>query len=115
MRPPIALPAAIAAAALVACGGSDPPSPASMFISLGSLQCTGGGRSLPVLRAELEAAGVPVLAASCGSDGLARPAVCGVGDGRIAIMEIAPADVAAATPLGYAPLSLLPDASAGPC
>jgi hypothetical protein len=115
MRPPITLLVSIAAAALVACGGADPPSAKSMFISLGSLQCTGGGTSLPVLRAELEAAGVPVLAASCGSDGLARPAVCGIGDGRIAIMEFAQLDVAAATALGYAPLSLLPDASAGPC
>lgn len=104
------------AAALLACGGEDAAlPPTAMFVSLGSLQCSGGGATLPALLAELEAAGVRVLASSCGSDGLARPAVCGIGDGRIAIVEIPGADAVAATALGYAPLSLLPDVTAGPC
>jgi hypothetical protein len=114
MRKPIAI--LTAAAALLACGGGDALLPSTaMFVSLGSLQCSGGGTTLPALQADLEAAGVRVLASSCGSDGLPRLTICGVGDGRIAIFEIAQTDEDAATALGYAPLSLLPEATAGPC
>jgi hypothetical protein len=119
------LPALLALLGLAACGGGgsgsgdgggEPsPAPAALFISLGSLQCTGGGTTLVALERALQAAGVQPLSASCGFDGLVRPAVCGIPDGRIAIFEVPAAQSATGIALGYAALSQLPGASRGPC
>jgi len=106
------------ASLLAACGGgSDPilpdptPVPATaVYKSLGSVQCTGGGNTLPVIQKQLTDAGVIVLAASCGIDGLGHVAVCGADDGKIAIFEIPPPQVSAALALLFASLVNLPDA-----
>lgn len=85
----------------------------SVFKSLGSLQCSGGGQTLPALASTLSNGGVPVLASRCGSDGRMYPAMCGAADGRIGIFDIAAGDAAAAAKLGFRPLG--PDARDRPC
>lgn len=76
--------------ALASCGGaSDPVDPTVVvYKSLESLQCVGGGKSIEEIEALARAAGVHVRGSSCGVDGLVRAAVCGVGDGRIALLDI---------------------------
>jgi hypothetical protein len=109
---------ALAAAVSSACGGGDggaPEAPLAMFKSLGSLQCSGGGASLPALERQLLDAGVQVLAASCGLDGNAYIALCGAPDGRIGVFDLAAQHAAVARALGFAPLSDLPAAVRVPC
>src|SRR5690349_8056169 len=106
----------LAATVLAGCGGGDDPSPpVSVFKSLGSVQCTGGGTSVAALQQQLAAAGVNALAASCGDDGLAHVTVCGATDGRIGIVDIPAAQLDAAAALGFARLSNLPDAVRRAC
>ncbi|WP_306532458.1 hypothetical protein [Geobacter sp.] len=108
----------IAASLLSSCGddsNSSQPTATTLYISMGSLQCTGGGTSLPELERQLTGAGVPIHSSSCGIDGQARAAVCGTPDGRIAIVEVPATQVAAALALGYAPLSDLPNATKVAC
>lgn len=81
-----------------------------LFQSMGSRQCSGGGRTLAALVDPLRAAGVEVLRAECGHDGRMRVALCGAADGRIAIVEIRPAQLAQAQALGFSPLRQLPQA-----
>lgn len=109
----------IVAGLLAACGGgnSDPilPDPmtllpATVYKSLGSVQCTGGGTTLAGIQKQLTDAGVTVLTSSCGTDGLASPAVCGAGDGKIAIFDIPPPQLSAALALSFGNLTSLPDA-----
>ena len=110
------------ASLLAACGGGNDPSlpdltpvPANaVYKSLGSVQCTGGGTTLAVIQKQLTDAGVTVLAASCGIDGLGHVAVCGADDGKIAIFDIAPPQVSAALALSFASLANLPDAKKTP-
>ena len=103
-------------ASLTACGGGeDEDASSKVFKSMGSLQCSGGGVSLAVLQAQLAAANVQVRSGACGTDGLATPAVCGGSDGRIGIFEISPAQAAAASAAGFAPLSTVPAAKTIPC
>jgi hypothetical protein len=105
------------ALAVTACGGGNPEEtpPVAVYKSLGALTCTGGGLGLPAVVKQLSDAGVTPLASSCGNDGLARPAVCGVPDGRIAIIDVAAAQTGAAKALGFAPLSELPMAVKTAC
>lgn len=87
----------------------------SLFRSLDSRQCSGGGTTPQTLAERLRAGGVEVLGVSCGVDGRMRPAMCGAGDGRIAIIEVAADQRARAEALGFAPLERLPDAQRVPC
>lgn len=101
---------------LAACGGgNDEEASSKVFKSMGSLQGSGGGVSLPALQAQLAAANVQVRSAACGTDGLATATVCGAPDGRIGIFEIAPAQAGAAAAAGFSPLSTLPSAKTLPC
>lgn len=86
-----------------------------VFKSFGSVQCHGGGADLATLSGQLLGAGLSVRDATCGSDGLMHMTVCGAGDGRIGIFEIAAGDLSQAEQLGFTPLSQLPDAEASPC
>jgi hypothetical protein len=107
---------AVLITALAACGGNDSPTElVEMYVPLGSLQCTGGGTPLPQWVHKLELAGVQVIASACGQDGKARLAVCGVADGRIAIVQIPRSQSQSAASLGFDWLSTLPDASRLPC
>jgi len=111
----------VAAALLVSCGGGGSsggggaPSVVAVYTSFGSVQCSGGGTTLTELQRELLALGIQVLAARCGLDGLARPAVCGESDGRIAMFDVDEAQVLVLLALGFALLSTLPNATAAPC
>ena len=89
----------IACAALAACGGGAAESPATnvrVYKYVGSVQCTGGGTSLPTMVRQLTDAGIPVISSACGVDGKAYAAVCGGADGRIGILEVAAAQAQAA-------------------
>jgi hypothetical protein len=119
----------LAMAVLSGCGGGDgntPPAPAqappppptpsvSLYKTAGSVQCTGGGLSLPELQRQLNSAEILVLSSACGSDGKMYPAACGAPDGRIGIFQVPEAQAQAAAKLGFAPLSELPDATRVPC
>jgi len=96
-------------------GGSDTPSTVSVAKSLGSLQCSGGGTTVAVLQSQLSSAGVQVLAASCGNDGNAYPALCGAPDGAIAIFDLPASQQAAAQALNFVPLSTFPNAAKAAC
>lgn len=106
----------VAFATLAACEGieSKPPS-VSLYKYVGSVQCTGGGTSLPAMVRQLTDADIPVLASACGVDGNAYAAVCGAADGRIGIVEVPAAQAQAASALGFAPLSSLPAATKVAC
>ncbi|MBU5612423.1 hypothetical protein [Geomonas azotofigens] len=92
-----------------------PPSGTRYYVPLGSLQCTGGGKSVAELEQQLRKAGITVNRTACGVDGRMYPAVCGAPDGRIGIFEI-PADQAgSAAALALQPLSTLPDAAETSC
>jgi hypothetical protein len=108
------LPWALLLAALAASACAATPAPnVTVFKPLGSLQCSGGGQTVPALARALADAGVPVLATRCGSDGRMYAAMCGAADGRIGVFDIAAADAAAAAKLGFRPLT--PDAKDRPC
>lgn len=94
---------AVAATLLAGCGGGGPDElSATVYRATGALQCQGGGQSLASIQALLAAAGVAVHSASCGSDGLAHPALCGVPDGSIAIFEISRPQLPLALQAGFA-------------
>lgn len=103
--------------AIAGCGGgnSAAPIPVAMVKTLGSLQCSGGGSSLSAIVKQLTDAGVGALSSSCGDDGLPRIALCGVPDGRIAIVEVPSDQTSAAQALGFAPLANFPTAVKAAC
>lgn len=100
---------ALAVAPAAACA-SAPPKAVAVYLTLGSRQCQDGGRSLAEVQKMLSEAGVKVLAATCGTDGMAYPAVCGAPDGRIAIVDVPEGQVEAARKLGFSLLSDRPRA-----
>lgn len=100
--------------ALAACAVPS-AAPVSVYKGLGSKQCEGGGSTPERLAEPLQQAGIPVRTLACGHDGRVRAAMCGLGDGRIAIFDI-PADrVGQAEALGYRRLASLPDATRAAC
>lgn len=108
----------ISCAALASCGGGSaesPPTGAAFYKYFGSVQCAGGGTTLPAMTRQLTDAGIQVLSSACGVDGKVYPAVCGAGDGRIGIFEVSAAQAPAASALGFTPLSNLPDAVTVAC
>ncbi len=103
---------------LSACGvpqKTDTHSTARVFKSFGTTQCSGGDVDLAAVLRGLKDTGIRVLDASCGVDGLARVAMCGAGDGRIAIAEIDAGDLRRAQDQGFALLSSVPEAKVVPC
>ena len=94
---------------------SAPPKPVSVYLTLGSRQCQDGGRTLAEVQKVLSDAGVQVLAAGCGNDGMAYPAVCGAPDGRIAIVDVPESQLEAARKLGFSLLSERPRAQRMAC
>ncbi|MFM7533150.1 MAG: hypothetical protein ACKO5J_11845 [Rubrivivax sp.] len=108
----------MAALPMAACANPAPasaPKAVSVFIVLGSRQCQDGGRTLEEVRKLLREAGVQVLAAGCGTDGMMYPSVCGAPDGRIAIVEVPEAQVEAARKAGFSLLSDRPRAQRLAC
>lgn len=105
-------------ALLCACGGeagNADTETASVYASLDSTQCGAVGIPLSSLSSRLTAGGVTVVSASCGSDGVARGAVCGEPDGRIGIFSVPASQQASAVALGFASLGGLPAASVAAC
>jgi hypothetical protein len=96
---------------LSACGAAAVDSDATLKVyrSDGSRQCEGGAISLDDMSAQLEAAGIEVLCAQQGHDGLMHPAVCGASSGRLNIFTIRAAAAERARELGFAPVSGLHD------
>ena len=86
-----------------------------VYKGLGRKQCEPGGETLDTLRAQLTRAGVTPSAASCGTDGLMRIAMCGAGTGDVGIFTVRKADAARAANIGFRPLSDLRDAERTPC
>ena len=83
----------------------------SVYKYVGSVQCRGGGTPLATMMRQLSDAKIPVLNVSCGSDGRMYPSMCGAADGRIGVLEVAAANVPAASALGFAPMTRLPEAT----
>lgn len=93
---------------LSVCAAANPPGHADareVFKAEGSRQCEpGSGVGAAELRAELEAARIPVLGYSPASDGRIHPAVCGAQTGRLHVFAIPAAAVSDAQALGYRPV-----------
>ena len=104
---------------IAATAGNRPVTTASASVSLymraGSVQCAAGGLSLIEMQRKLTDAGIQVLTANCGSDGMAHIALCGADDGRIGIFEVPATQAQDALVLGFEPLSGLPDATTVVC
>ena len=104
---------------LAACSGMEPAPAkvptAKIFKSFGTVQCEPASVSTGPMVAELEKAGVHVYASACGVDGMMRPAVCGAGDGRIAIIDVAADKISKAMSLGFDPISKVPEFQTAPC
>lgn len=87
-----------------------------IYRAIGSTQCTpGSGTPAKTMLNQLAARNIPVRAMSCGSDGNMHATVCGAADGSIRIFEIPANGLTAATALGFAPLSEIPNAQEVPC
>ncbi|HKA42755.1 MAG TPA: hypothetical protein VKF40_12270 [Burkholderiales bacterium] len=95
--------------------GQQAPATAKVFKYRGSVQCTGGGAAIAEMRQQLEGAGIPVSASSCGSDGNFRATVCGSPDGAIAIFTIPERELERAASLSFVAVSTLPTAQETPC
>lgn len=94
-----------------------PPPPAGtveVYTSTGARQCETGGFTLEDRRNELKAAGVQVLAASCGTDGRMYTAVCGGTSSAIYIFTI-PAKDWSKVKATFDLVSKLPEADKVPC
>jgi len=110
----IALAAALLAAACVEPTGADELH-VTMWKSLGSRQCQGGGTTAQALAEALRSAGVEVVSIACGRDGNVRPMLCGLPDDRIAVIELPGAQRALAAAQGFAPIDELAHWQPLPC
>ena len=104
-RPAVAAPAAASTTA----------STVDLYKGLERKQCEAGGETLETLRAKLQRAGVTPTAASCGTDGMMRAAMCGMGTGDIGIFTVRKDEVVRAAKAGFRPLADLRDAERTPC
>lgn len=86
-----------------------------LYKSLERKQCEAGGETLDTLRAKLQRAGVTPTAASCGTDGMMRAAMCGAGTGDIGIFTVRKDEAARLAKLGFRPLTDLRDAERTAC
>ena len=92
-----------------------PDGKVTLYRSAGSKQCAGGGTTPQEVRKELAAAGVAVIEAACGTDGMAHAATCGASDGRIVVIEVKREHARAAQARGLKPLAELPEAARTAC
>ena len=112
---------ALTLALAMALGGCGPAhdeagSTVRVFTYAGSTHCSpASGSTLAEMAAPLKDAGVRVVSAACGKDGLLHSAKCGANDGRIGVFEIAVKDAKKADSLSYAKAGTLPDMSVGEC
>ncbi len=82
----------------------------------GSISCDqSSGTSIENMRLELMKKKIPIIAASCGTDGLVRAAVCGIDTGRVNVFEIKTEVYSNARALGYQLVTKLEDYSAVAC
>jgi hypothetical protein len=102
-------------AGVAGCGGGGDSTTTEVYAYRGVLQCTGGGVTLTQQRAQLEGAGVSVLSASCGTDGMLHAAVCGAESGEIGVFTIPGDQTSAASKAGFASLSGRPAAKTKSC
>ena len=103
---------------LAGCGRADEDARPTVrvFTYAGSTHCSPtSGSTLAEMAAPLKDAGVQVVSAACGKDGLLHSAKCGANDGRIGVFEIAVKDAKKADSLNYAKSGTLPDMSVGEC
>ena len=108
----------VAAMCCIAAGpvhSASDPATVAVYRAAGTTQCANTSVDLEALSAPLKAAGIAVRASRCASDGLMRKMLCGSPDGRLAVFDIPKKDGAAASKLGFSPLSALPDAQEVPC
>ncbi len=109
-------------AALSACGGSNgsnnsnlderriqTTSQLKVFKYDQSIQCESEGIPLDEARLELARAGIDVICAQKGHDGLQRIAVCGADTGNLNVFVIQPNNLVDAEKLGFKPTSDLPE------
>lgn len=73
-----------------------------------SISCDqNSGTSLADMHAELTKANISVKSTQCGSDGIARPAVCGTETGYVNVYEVSEVDATKARGMGFMSLSRL--------
>jgi hypothetical protein len=99
-------------------GAATAAAPVWIAQPLGTRQCEEAPQAQRTGQAALKAlkdAGLSVAASACGHDGRMRPAVCGAGDGRLVLAEIASDQLARAQALGWVPLASMRDAQRQPC
>ena len=88
---------------LAACVAPTPSGPtADVSRRLGTVQCEPDPGALERMRGQLQRAGVSVLAAREGDDGMMRITLCGSPDGRIGVFTIPASQVDAAAAVGFA-------------
>ena len=81
-----------------------------VFKSSGALQCQpDSGTSVEDTQTELVNAGIDVICAQVGGDGIFRPAVCDTETGIINVFEIRTVNLSDAEALGFASVMTLPD------
>lgn len=100
--------------ALVLLSGCNAGEPVMVYESRNALQCETTGISPADSTAKLAAENIEVTETYCGRrTGVAYPAACGMGTGTIMVHQIAEADLAAATDIGFQNVSELVDLDAG--
>lgn len=86
----------------IACNPVATTSTVKVFKAQGSISCDpGSGTSLSTMLGEFNRSGINVKSAHCGTDGLARAAVCGVSTGRLNVYEIDASDLNNAAGMGF--------------
>jgi hypothetical protein len=58
---------------------------------------------------------IAVISASCGNDGLMRPAVCGIETGNVNVFEVSSEALTKVRAMGFQPIKQLEDYSKTPC
>lgn len=86
-----------------------------IYKHVGSVQCDGGGTSVPAMQQQLTDAGIQIFSADCGLDGYMHVTMCGADDGHIGIFEVSESQAQSVLALGFKPLNTLPDATKVAC
>ncbi len=95
---------------LSACNDSSSEGNVKVFKYSGLVQCQPDSRTpLEEMRLELTNAGIDVVCAQTGSDGLLRPAVCDAQSGEINIYQIRTQNLEDAENLGFSAVITLPE------
>lgn len=115
LRPAVLMLVASLTTACAAAPASKPTGTIDVYRSLERKQCEPGGETLESLRQRLQRAGLRPTAASCGTDGMMRMAMCGAGTGDIGIFTLRKDEAERAAKLGFRPLTDLRDAERTAC